>query len=179
MRQKILLEMYATACRHFGRPPTRMELRLYRRANPGLPTDRTFDKRFGSRTNLLGCLLVWATANRERLDVAGMVDIDEILDGPDEPQVAQPQLRLSEGHVYLIRSGPYYKVGRSDELERRVKEIRVALPDAATLEHSIRTDDPPGIEAYWHRRFNGSRVNGEWFELAPSYVKAFKKRKFQ
>jgi len=82
------------------------------------------------------------------------------------------------GVIYLLQSGKFYKVGRSNALGRRQYELAIQLPERATLVHSISTDDPAGIESYWHRRFDDRRRNGEWFELTADDVSAFRRRKF-
>lgn len=79
------------------------------------------------------------------------------------------------GHVYLIRYGKDFKIGRTSSVVRRSRQVQVELPDATELVHSILTDDPSGVEAYWHRRFAEYRGNGEWFRLPPKAVSAFKK----
>jgi hypothetical protein len=162
------------ALRHFGRIPTTAEMRLYGNIDTMFPAHSTIDNHFRTKENMLDRLASWVGSNEEYSDIADMLGA--------RPRITQPK-RLgaspTEGFVYLIKSGSHYKIGRSDELERRVKEIRLALPDVATLVHSIRTDDPPGIEAYWHKRFANCRVNGEWFKLAPADVAAFKRRKYR
>ena len=51
------------------------------------------------------------------------------------------------------------------------------IPEKLELIHKIKTDDPSGIERYWHHRFKEKRKGGEWFDLSASDVKAFKRRK--
>jgi hypothetical protein len=163
------------ACRHFGRLPTKDEIEIYRKSAPAIPTPKSITRHFGSRSDLIAALARRSNGDRELADIAAM--LPEMRETEVTPHVSAAS--TPEGLVYLIRSGDFYKIGRSDDLERRIKEIRVALPDKATLVHAIRTDDPPGIEAYWHRRFEDKRANGEWFKLSAADVSAFKKRKFQ
>jgi Meiotically up-regulated gene 113 len=72
----------------------------------------------------------------------------------------------------------YYKIGRSNAVGRRAYKLAIQLPEKAITVHSIRTDDPAGIEHYWHRRFKTKHKNGEWYELSSPDVRAFKPRKF-
>ncbi|MGD0563561.1 MAG: GIY-YIG nuclease family protein [Roseiarcus sp.] len=163
------------ACRHFGRLPTYDEIEIYRKSAPSVPTAQAVKRHFGARSNLIAAIAKRTTEDAAFADIAAMLPEGQMT---NRTPLARPAW-VPEGFVYLIRSGDFYKVGRSDDLERRVKQIRVALPDKATLVHAIRTDDPAGIEAYWHRRFEDKRANGEWFKLASADISAFKKRKFQ
>lgn len=171
--ENLLLGHLAAACRYFGHLPTGIELRMYGVCHQGFPSAATFSYRFGRRAQLIEHFRQWAMATGGYADILAMLDDERSQDARDEPRAARG------GFVYLLASGAYFKIGRSDELERRVKEIRLALPDAAELVHSIRTDDPAGIEAYWHRRFADKRANGEWFKLSRADVAAFKRHKVQ
>jgi hypothetical protein len=62
----------------------------------------------------------------------------------------------------------------------RHREVRLDLPAAAVLVHSIGTDDPAGIEAYWHKGFATKRIREtELFKLDAADVAALKRRKYQ
>ena len=166
----LIISKFIEAARHYGRLPAKMELRMYGRVHDGFPSDKAFHTHFGSKDALLANVRAWVEGRADFHDIIAMFGPE-----PAKQREAQPK----EGLVYLIKSGSHYKIGRSDELERRVKEIRIALPEKAVLVHSIRTDDPAGIEAYWHRRFADRRANGEWFKLSSADVAAFKRRKYQ
>jgi Meiotically up-regulated gene 113 len=166
------LQKFANAIRHYKKFPTVAEQKLYRNFDPDFPDAKTLRVHFGIGSGMADAIRDWITRNPSYLDVT-----------PHLPMVtaplAVPKSSKRDGFVYLIKSGGFFKIGRGDELEKRIKQIRTALPDTSTLEHLIRTDDPPGIETYWHRRFADKRANGEWFKLSSQDVAAFKKRKYQ
>ena len=55
--------------------------------------------------------------------------------------------RPAEGFVHLIRWGVHYKIGRGDQLERRVKQVKTGLPDSETLIHRFAEKRAPPREA--------------------------------
>lgn len=81
------------------------------------------------------------------------------------------------GFVYLMQSGKYYKIGRSNSVGRRTYELSIQLPEKLKEIHKIKTDDPVGVEAYWHKRFEGKRADGEWFQLDRQDITKFKRWK--
>lgn len=172
-----VLKALANACRHYGRFPTVAEIKMYRKSDPSIPVAETLRTHFKNRAGIITALAKFADENEGYGDIRAMLPSEP--PPSSEPPANTSQLKTAEGFVYLIQSGEFYKVGRSDDIERRFKEIRIAMPDKATLVHTIRTDDPAGIEAYWHRRFAEKRANGEWFRLTSLDISAFKKRKYQ
>ena len=78
------------------------------------------------------------------------------------------------GYVYLLEAGPFYKIGKAKVVDNRVKQIKLQLPYAPELIHSIETDDHTKLESYWHKRFADKRQKGEWFILTDADVEEFK-----
>lgn len=155
-----------------GRVPTRAEMRMRRRVDASFPSHGVLDNHFPTQADLVSALHRYGLSENRG-------ELLKIVPSESLPCTVTKAVVAAEGWVYLLKSGDHYKIGRSDDLERRVREVRVAMPEAVTLVHSIKTDDPSGIEAYWHRRFANRRTNGEWFKLSGEDVRAFTRRTFQ
>jgi Meiotically up-regulated gene 113 len=169
-----VFEAFAGLIRELQRVPAKPEFVMRRRKDPSFPSYVSVLAQFESKAHMVSALKTWAQSKEGFADVVALLPSDV-----PRFEVTAMRTATKEGHVYLIKSGAYYKIGRGEELEKRVKQIRTALPDASSLEHSIRTDDPAGIEAYWHRRFEEKRANGEWFKLTLQDVAAFRRRRYQ
>ena len=155
--------------------PTVSELVLRRRQDNTLPNVRVFE-RFGPKATWAKKIAAYCRERDDDADVLAIVTPlvveEETLDEESLDDGAQ------YGFVYLLKSGRYFKIGHSTDVGRRRYDLAIQLPEAVSEEHVIRTDDPTGIEHYWHVRFANRRKNGEWFELTRADVTAFKRRKF-
>jgi hypothetical protein len=170
---EVMLKKIAKTICDTGRFLTNSEIDLRRRLDSTIPSSSRIRAHFGGKADLIRALISLAHEDTEFSDILDIVT--------DEPKLKSKENKLLaiDTWVYLIKSGENYKIGRSENLERRVKQINVALPEPANLYHAIQTDDSAGIEAYWHNRFADRRLNGEWFKLTKQDVAAFKRRKFQ
>jgi hypothetical protein len=174
-----LLAALIPEIRRLGRMPTSAELRLRARQDgDGFPSHSVFG-RLGGKAEVRKRLLAYCQGHPQYSDV------ELALQASADP----PRRRLPDdldahddngdfGFVYLMKSGRHYKIGRTNSPGRRGRELAIQLPERAETIHVIETDDPVGIENYWHRRFADHNTNGEWFDLSATDVKAFKRRKF-
>ena len=169
-----LLEQLVCFIREIGRFPVSAEFRLKSRNDPEFPNQKTFS-RFGKKPQIAAKVVDYCRNRRGYEDVIKICE--PLAEEPTEETEIKPDVE-DFGYVYLIKSGKYYKIGRSKSIGRRKYELALQLPNKVQPIHTIKTDDPVGIEAYWHKRFEEKRKSGEWFELTSKDVAAFRRRKF-
>jgi hypothetical protein len=171
-----VLSYFVDLARTVGRVPTNAELRMARRTHPGFPSHNVF-ARLGGKHELVAAALAYCQregrAAEAELFAAAVAQAEQ-----SEPDGEAHPTETVDGFVYLLKSGRFYKIGRTNATGRREREIQLQLPEKASTVHVITTDDPAGIEAYWHRRFADRRQNGEWFALSREDVSAFRRRRF-
>jgi hypothetical protein len=170
-----LLVHLASLTRELGHVPIEADLRMKARAVPSFPSHATF-ARLGRKAQLIVKLHQFCLDH-------GYADVAErcvpllVDDKPDLDVSDNGRGTVAPGYVYLVRHGSRreFKIGKTNNRLRREGEITVELPQELHPIHVIETDDPSGIENYWHRRFGEKRLKNEWFALTPDDVRAFKR----
>jgi hypothetical protein len=169
-----LLTSLAGLARELGHFPVVAEIKLKASRDPGFPWHNTLSRLGGK--SVLATRLKRFCEEKGQMDVAAMCAQFAKSEAHDVDS-RESNAKTSVGHVYLVRHGSRneYKIGQTRNPLRREGEIRTELPEQLSPIHKIKTDDPVGVEQYWHRRFSEKRKNGEWFALNADDVRAFKR----
>lgn len=167
-----LLERLAAFARELGRFPVVRDLKVKANQDPSFPSASPF-RRFGGQSALAARLREYASGK-------GYDDIVALCDAMPFKGIAVPasgskESELSTGFVYLMKSGRHYKIGRAVSVGSRERQLAIKIPVPPSVVHRIETDDPVGVETYWHKRFEDKRGEGEWFALSLDDVRAFKR----
>lgn len=83
---------------------------------------------------------------------------------------------MTAGYVYIIGSEDgtgYFKVGRSCDVERRLKEIQAYSPLPLRAWNKIHFPDVEAAESLFHDMWASYRKHGEWFDLPLDAVHLF------
>lgn len=69
------------------------------------------------------------------------------------------------GYVFLIRSPHGFKIGKTTNMQNRIRLFDSKCPFPISLEHYAWFEDCSGAERALQTRFHGKRLEGEWFDL--------------
>lgn len=169
-----LIKKYIELIRELGYFPIEGEIRIKRKIDKNFPSHSGFSQ-LGSKQERAQKIIEYCQGKDEFADIIPCcLEVAKAeRKGADSNTTATAKM----GYVYLIKHGTRneYKIGRTYNPIRREGEIRLELPEKVQPIHYIKTDDPVGIENYWHSRFSTKRKEGEWFSLTAGDVRAFKK----
>ncbi len=74
--------------------------------------------------------------------------------------------------VYLLKRGNHYKIGKTDDVNHRVRHIS---PKIESIVFNIPSDDADNIEGELKTLFHEKQVYGEWYQLSKDDIKEFPK----
>lgn len=171
-----LIHFYINLIRENNSFPIEGELRIKRKSDSTFPSHSGFNQ-LGSKLDRAKSILEFCKNNYGYDDI--VIHCEKVIANTPKKEEKISDSEAKVGYVYLMRHGKRneYKIGRTYNPIRREGEIKLELPEKIEPIHTIKTDDPSGIENYWHRRFSAKRKQGEWFELNSQDVNSFKKWK--
>lgn len=172
MRDDVLIQSYIGLVRELQRLPVAGEIRRKSQNDKSFPSHNVFN-RFGGKEKLLEAVTRYCQQYPDHEDIITLCAEHKRVSKREPEKDTKNKSRVASGFVYLMQSGKHYKIGRTNSVGRREREFAIQIPVPPKTIHSIETDDPVGVEAYWHNRFKDRRGEGEWFDLSPEDVKAF------
>lgn len=174
IEKEYILQKISELIVEIGCFPTKGQLKLKSNTDNSFPDNKVFYSKFGNKGGLMNAVREYSIQHN-LFEVLNCCSTTLLEEAPEKEAVIKEEIL---GFVCLYKSKNYYKIGRTNDMSRRRKEIKLQLPFETQLVHEISTDDPIGIERYWHQHFASKRLNGEWFQLSLTDIKAFKRRKF-
>lgn len=118
------------------------EIRRKAKTDTSFPNHEAF-ARFGGKQKMLSALAEYCRKTTRLNDVLALCVEEENTSGV--PSTGKRRAaRIPTGFVYLMKSGPHYKIGHTNSIGRRGIELAIKIPVPPTTVHGIETDDPVG-----------------------------------
>jgi hypothetical protein len=166
-----------------GEFPTIQKMRAAREKYPQrFPSHNTFTRLGSTKAAKASAVVAWLSGKENPTTEESLaLKICRPLAIEFEKETAVPDAIFEAcGYVYLFRDSTAHKIGSSIDPASRRLTLQTGNPRAIQLVHQIITDDPKGIEDYWHRRFAARRrlaAGGtEWFDLRKEDIAIFRSR---
>lgn len=80
-----------------------------------------------------------------------------------------------KGFVYIIESENLYKIGKSKNPHKRIKQLQTGSERVLNLKYFKVVEDMLKAEQILHTLFNCSRKHGEWFKLTKTDLELLEK----
>jgi hypothetical protein len=125
--------------------PVEGEMLAERKRSTDFPHAQAFRRQFGGKSQIAAAILEHCQA-RSGFEVIGACEEVIKRNVPSSTREKESKDQESLGHVYLIKSGRYYKIGRTNAVGRRYYELAIQLPEKANTIHVIKTGSKPDAE---------------------------------
>jgi hypothetical protein len=172
-----LLSKIAGLAAKIGRFPSQTEIQFESAQNADFPGHKSFTRRW-SMSQLAEALAKHAVETGNSV-VAGWAETYLT----KKPVTAQSDITVekgvAKGHVYMQQVDKKFRIGKTNSLVGRYRQVQLETPHQVEYVHTILTDDPEGVEKYWHKRFKPLKlqIGGDWYALKASDIAAFKRWK--
>ena len=129
-RDEILIEKYIGLARQLGRFPVEGEIRRRAREDKAFPSHSAF-YRFGGKEKLLEAVAAHCCKTSGFEDVLALCTEREMKSAHVKTAKREHERQIATEYVYLMKSGPHYKIGRTNSVGRRGSELAIKITSSA------------------------------------------------